>query len=80
MSYTALQNPEFDRQVSLRDAYKLMERFVSDYISRGDTSTTDFLYSYASTLASGETADPAALDDFLAAASSVLVGTEPSSD
>jgi hypothetical protein len=45
-----------------------MERFVGGYLSRGDTPVMDFLHSYASTVSTGQSTDPAALDDFLVAA------------
>jgi hypothetical protein len=72
MTYTKLQDPVFDHQISLRDAYKVMEGFVSDYISRGDTTITDFLYTYANLIETGETVDPAALDDFLLSVNDIL--------
>jgi hypothetical protein len=50
----------------LRDAYRLIEIFVQDYLSRGDTSVSDFLC-YAGMRTDGQAGDPAALDDFLAA-------------
>jgi hypothetical protein len=49
-----------------------MERFLSNYLSRGDTAVSDFLHSYAGEIPSGQTTDPAALYDFLAAAADLL--------
>jgi hypothetical protein len=49
-----------------------MERFLSNYLSRGDTAVSDFLHSYAGEIVPGQSTDPAALYDFLAAAADVL--------
>jgi len=72
MPYTTLQDDAFNREITLRDAYRVMERFVADYLSRGDTPVMDFLHSYASMVSTGQTTDPAALNDFLAAAKAAL--------
>ena len=72
MTYLAVTDQEFDRVVSLRDAYRIMERFASDYLARGDTSISDFLHAYAGEVIGGQTTDPAAANDFLAAAEQVL--------
>lgn len=71
MTPPALTDPTFDRLVSLRDAYRIMERFASAYLARGDITISDFLHAYAGETASGQTADPAAVEDFLAAAESM---------
>ncbi len=72
MSYLAVTDAKFDRAVSLRDAYRIMERFLSDYLERGDTPVSDFLHAYAGESINGQTTDPAASYDFLAAAETVL--------
>jgi hypothetical protein len=72
MSYSALTDKDFERTVTLREAYRIMERFASDYVARGDTSVSDFLYTYAGEAVGGQTTDPAAAKDFLVAAQSVL--------
>jgi hypothetical protein len=72
MSYLAVTDQVFDRLVSLRDAYRIMERFASDYMARGDTSISDFLHVYAGEVITGQTTDPAAAYDFLVAAEKVL--------
>ena len=69
--YPSIKDPEFDRQVSLRDAYRVMERFVSAYLALGDTPVLHF-YSYLWTQPDGESSDPAAVADFLKAAAEVL--------
>lgn len=72
MTPSALTDPAFDRVVSLRDAYRIMERFASAYLARGDTAVSDFLHVYAGETARGQTADPAAIQDFLDASESVI--------
>lgn len=72
MPHTSLTDPAFDRVVSLRDAYRIMERFASEYLARGDTTVSDFLHAYAGEVEGGQTTDPAAVEDFLAAAEPVI--------
>ena len=72
MAITSLDDPTFDRPITLRDAYRIMERFASGYLSRGDTSVSDFLHVYAGETGGGLTTDPAAVEDFLEAAKGVL--------
>ena len=71
MDYRAVTDPEFDRLVTLRDAYRIMERFVSDYLARGDLPVSEFLF-YAGETIEGGSADPAALSDYLDSAHYVL--------
>jgi hypothetical protein len=59
-----IEDGDFSELIPLRDAYRIMEIFVQDYLSRGDTSVSDFLC-YAGLRTDGEGGDPAALDDFL---------------
>jgi hypothetical protein len=72
MTYLAVTDKEFERTVTLRDAYRIMERFACDYLARGDTSVSDFLYVYAGEVVGGQTTDPVAAHDFLAVAEQVL--------
>jgi hypothetical protein len=72
MPYATVDDALFNREVTLRDAYRIMERFVSKYLSRGDTAVSDFLHSYAGEIPPGQSIDPAALYDFLAVAADVL--------
>jgi len=74
MPYATVNDTLFDRRIALRDAYRIMERFVAGYVSRGDTSVSDFLYVYAAETATGQSTDPSALYDFLTAAQRVLDG------
>ena len=72
MPYATVDDALFNREITLRDAYRIMEHFLAKYLSRGDTAVSDFLHGYAGEIASGQSTDPAALYDFLAAAADVL--------
>ncbi|WP_396616782.1 hypothetical protein ACHZ97_04190 [Lysobacter soli] len=72
MTKSILDDARFDRLITLRDAYRVMERFAQSYRERGDTPISDFLDCYASETGGGLTSDPAAPDDFANAAVSVL--------
>jgi DNA integrity scanning protein DisA with diadenylate cyclase activity len=69
--YKSVDDSEFERLITLRDAYKVMESFISDYHARGDTSVVDLL-TYLHLMENGQSLDPAAIYDFLSAASKVL--------
>lgn len=71
MAYLSINDPDFDTTITLRDAYRIMEGFASEYLSRGDTPISDFLHAYAGAMSDGQTADPAAASDFLAVAERV---------
>ena len=60
------------QSVSLADAYRVMEHFIADYLSRGDTSVSDFLHCYVGLTGLSRTTDPAAIHDFIRAAAQVL--------
>lgn len=64
MSYLSLSDPIFDRPVALRDAYRLMEKFIVQYNARGESSTVALL-SDTGVGAGGSTCDPAQLYDFV---------------
>lgn len=70
-AYTKVSDPWFAHKVTLGQAYRIMERFLSDYLQRGDTPVVDFLVHFG-LQPDGESSDPAALDDFLAAAEAIL--------
>jgi hypothetical protein len=72
MAYLSLHDAQFDQALTLREAYRLMERFAADYLARGDTPVSDFLFAYAGELQTGQTADPAAIYDFLTLALEIL--------
>jgi hypothetical protein len=61
---------EFDREITLRDAYRAMERFLEAHYSRGETPTGELL-AYAGIAPDGCSGDPAALYDFLRAVEEV---------
>ena len=69
-----IEDPRFDRTITLREAYRVMVRFAEEYHSRGDMPVSIFLYTYACEGKSGVTADPAAPDDFLRAVDEVVGG------
>lgn len=69
--YTNLNDADFDRQLSLRQAYRVMAQYVSDHFERGELTTGDLL-AHLALLESGGSFDPATLDDFLIAARKVL--------
>jgi hypothetical protein len=55
---------DFDTQISLRDAYEIMLRFVTAYHNRGESPTGDLLAD-TMILTDGCSCDPAQLYDFL---------------
>jgi hypothetical protein len=69
---SSLRNQEFDQILTLRDSYRVMERFLRDYLARGDTPVSDLLYGYGALTVTDETPDPAALGDYLASARTTL--------
>ncbi len=86
MGYLRLDDPIFDRQVSLRDAYKILEAFVVQYNERGESSTVS-LMSDMGILADGTPSDPAQIRDFVRVAADLLgddvlraVASGPSAD
>ncbi|MGY8663119.1 hypothetical protein Q3C01_12205 [Bradyrhizobium sp. UFLA05-109] len=72
VAYRAITDQEFEQVLTLRDSYRIMERFLSDYLARGDAPVSEFLHAYAGETIGGQTTDPAALSDYLASARSVL--------
>ncbi|MCE9637598.1 MAG: hypothetical protein K8T90_18015 [Planctomycetes bacterium] len=71
MAYLHLYDPIFDRQVSLRDAYRMLEAFVVQYNARGESSTVS-LMSDICVSPGGESSDPAQMRDFVRVAGDVL--------
>jgi len=69
--YKSVNDSEFGRLVALRDAYRIMERFLADFYARGNVPVLDLL-SYLGLRPDGESSDPAAVYDFLKAAEAVL--------
>jgi hypothetical protein len=55
---------EFDRTVTLREAYQLLEAFIVQYHTRGERSTVELLADIGLG-PQGYSSDPAQLQDFL---------------
>ncbi len=72
MAYTSVHDSRFSEQVTLGEAYRILEAFIVQYNARGESSTVALLTDVG-LLPSGQTADPAQLDDFLACARKVIV-------
>ena len=68
---TSIDDPEFDRAVTLRQAFHVLREFLAQFNSRG-AQETDLLEGWLELQQDGATADPAQLDDFLASAQVVL--------
>ena len=73
MTHPSLSDPDFDPRLALRDAYKLMEAFLTQALQQGDRPLSELLHGYLGIAANGESADPAALREFLAEAASFPV-------
>ena len=68
-----LSNPEFQRTLTLEQAYRLLIGFVEQYNARGESSTVDLLGDLSLDVwGDGVSGDPAQLSDFLAVADQVL--------
>lgn len=68
-----LSDTEFDRRLTLGEAYRILIGFVAQYHERGETSTLDLLSAISLDIwRDGGSADPAQLDDFLSVAVQVL--------
>jgi len=57
-------DPKFDRTLTLREAYRLLEAFVVQYDARGERSTVELLADIGLS-PQGYSGDPAQLHDFL---------------
>ena len=71
MQYLRLDSQLFDRQVTLRDAYKILEAFVVQYNARGESSTVA-LMTDVGVSGDGTPSDPAQIYDFARIAGMVL--------
>jgi hypothetical protein len=68
-----LQAPEFQRLLTLGEAYRLLYRFVEQYNARGESSTLDLLTDLSLDVwEDGGSTDPAQMDDFLEVANALL--------
>jgi hypothetical protein len=63
--------PEFERTVTLKEAYQLLEAFIVQYHARGERSTIELL-SDIGLDSQGYSSDPAQVQDFLNTANSLL--------
>lgn len=79
MRRPSLSDPDFDATITLRDAYRLMEAFLTEALARGDRPLSEVLHGYLGVAANAESADPEALRAYLAAASAfpTLPGPRP---
>ena len=69
--YKTLRDADFDRQLTLREAYHVMVQYVTDHFERGELTTGDLL-THLALIEGGGSLDPATLYDFLIAAEKVL--------
>jgi len=76
VAYTSINDPEFSDRVSLAEAYRILEAFIIQYNARGVSSTVALLTD-TGILPSGQTTDPAQLDDFLLCARQVIASRTP---
>ena len=68
---TQLSDPIFDTQITLRQSFLVLVRFLEQFNSRGPQGT-DSLLSWLTVETDGGSFDPAQLDDFLESAQSVI--------
>ena len=71
--YPGLNDPQFEQQISLRDAYRILEAFVVQYHARGESSTVNLMTDIG-VLPDGTSTDPAQMADFLKVAEDLLLG------
>ena len=68
---TKLSDPAFDTQITLRQSFHLLVKFLEQFNSRSPEQT-DVLLSWLAIESDGGTMDPAQLDDFIQCAKTVL--------
>ena len=66
-----IDDPAFDRTVTLREAYRVMERFIAEHLARGEMPT-GMLIAYLGLSSDRRSGDPAVLPEYLAVADEVL--------
>ena len=71
MAYLTIHDEIFERKLTLREAYAVLEQFVSEYNARGESSTVALLTDL-SIGTDGTSGDPAQVYDFLRVAGAVL--------
>ena len=71
MGYLTLDDPSFSEQVTLAEAYEILEAFVVQYNDRGESSTVALLADVG-IISGRQSADPAQLYDFLSCARRII--------
>ncbi|OHB77335.1 MAG: hypothetical protein A2Z34_10970 [Planctomycetes bacterium RBG_16_59_8] len=71
MRHLQIHDPLFDRTLTPRDTYTILERFVSQYNARGESSTVALLTDVAICI-DGTSGDPAQIYDFVRVAGDIL--------
>ena len=71
MAYLSLDNEAFQRKISLRECYELMNEFLIQYNARGERNTVSLL-SDIGVGPNGQSCDPAQLYDFAQVAGKFL--------
>ena len=64
MNNLQIDNPVFDKQISLRECYQLMHEFILQYHERGESSTADMIADIG-LCDDGRPSDPAQMYDFV---------------
>lgn len=69
----AFDKPEFQRTLTLVDAYQILYRFIEQYHARGESSTAELLADLSLDVwEDGGSTDPVQLKDFLEVANEIL--------
>lgn len=68
---TSISDPEFDQNITLRESFFVLAKFLEQFNARGPTET-DLVASWLELQTDGATADPAQLDDYLKCARAIL--------
>jgi hypothetical protein len=68
---TNISDPAFDEQLTLRQSFHVLRKFLEQFNSRSSEETV-LLESWLELQQDGGTADPAQLDDYLQCARAVL--------
>jgi hypothetical protein len=71
MGYLRLDDEIFERKISLREAYEILEAFVVQYNARGESSTVSLMTDIGVS-GGGTPSDPAQLYDFVKVAGRIL--------
>lgn len=64
MSSLQIDNPVFDKQISLRECYRLLYQFILQYHERGESSTADMIADIG-LCDDGRPSDPVQMYDFV---------------